>query len=890
MENNHENKDLTPFPDRLKDLIPVSFLGEGSSGRVCQVKDQDGKIYAVKVIPGADPLRETALLSELSDIPGTVKVYDTLFEPSMEKEKGCPCSDKGTLYIVMESLTDLYRWSGSHPLTEKDAALMMMELADTLTACENTGILHRDIKPENILITEDGHAKLGDFGSARRIGDSPGTFTMRGTLRYMAPELRSGRRYDHRADIYSLGLVFYILLNRGRDPFTDQNKQILTRADRDKAIRKRMAGEVPRRPADVSEEFWRILKKACAFHPADRYRTASQLKEDLKNYLSGPQRKKRGKNRIFWYYWGRRKKQMFLALTALSLVALLFGIRRSIPLVEHESCGPGTFWTLYSDGRLIISGEGKVRPDGTEQIAKMNHRVRKLIVESGVEEIDLNKINEWNNVPGMGYNGIGDFDDNQLFPNPGKIQPCFPELRSVRFPKGLKKIGKYSFADCQYLKTVKIPDSVEEIGEGAFTRCYSLTRVILPKDIKTLPTGLFQYCHALSDIEIPDTVSEIGNDAFSDTFWLQKKQETEDYVVVNDILLSCKNAKGKLIIPESLGLRIIGPGAFSRCRDITEVTLPDTVTIIGDYALSGCTGLSRIHFGRNLREVRENAFFSCRALKDIQLPEGVEVIGENAFARCTQIKKLAIPESVKKIDANAFDGCLSLSEIHIPESLSYLGKDAFRTTPYLDEKEQEKYVAEGGVLVRYNGSEENVTIPSELKLTGIAGNAFSQLKRLKSVHLPEGLVWISEDSFFECEQLEEIDFPTSLKRVPDAASSTDSLESSKWGIKQIDDHQCIVVGDIYIGGIMTEDGVLEIPSGEGIRRIEKLLLQKNYDPLEKVILPENVTEISPDIFSECVGLSEVVFPDSISEEEAKKLLKDHPYCKITWRKTGEKRK
>jgi len=401
---------------------------------------------------------------------------------------------------------------------------------------------------------------------------------------------------------------------------------------------------------------------------------------------------------------------------------------------------------------------------------------------------------------------------------------------------------------------------------------------------------LFQYCHSLSDIQIPDTVSEIGSDAFSDTFWLEKKQETEDYVMVNHILLSCKSAKGSLIIPESLGLRVIGPKAFSSCRDFKEITLPDTVTIIDEYAFSGCSSLSGVYFGRNLRVIGPGAFSSCRALKSIHLPEGVEVIGENAFDGCTQINKLVIPESAKRIGANAFDGCLSLSEIHMPESLSYLGKEAFRATPYLDEKQQEEYVTEGGILVRYNGSEENVTIPSDLKLTGIAGGAFSQMKNLKSVHLPEGLVWISEDSFFECEQLEEIDFPTSLKRVLDGASSTNSLERSKWGTKQIEDHQCIVVGDIYIGSMLPEDGVLDIPPGKGIRRIEKLLIQSNYDFLGKVILPESVTEISPDIFSECTGLSEVVFPDSLSEEEAKKLLKGNPCCKITWRKTGEKSK
>ena len=187
------------------------------------------------------------------------------------------------IYIKMELLTPLMRALPAQ-ITEEQVLRLGMDICNALVLCKSRGIIHRDIKPQNIFISQDGNYKLGDFGIAK-IEEQTASGTRIGTYKYMAPEVYHGRPYGAAADIYSLGLVLYWLLNEKRTPFLPLPPQIPTMTMEEQARNRRLSGEHLPPPAHGSEELKRIVLKACAPEPRDRYHTAAEMREDLEALL-----------------------------------------------------------------------------------------------------------------------------------------------------------------------------------------------------------------------------------------------------------------------------------------------------------------------------------------------------------------------------------------------------------------------------------------------------------------------------------------------------------------------------------------------------------------------------------------------------------------------------
>ena len=186
-----------------------------------------------------------------------------------------------TIFIRMELLTPFPDWAQTHPMSEADVIRLGLDLCTALDYCEKAGIVHRDIKPSNIFVSPMGNFKLGDFGVARRLDRTSGIYSSKGTFPYMAPEVFHGQPYDHRADIYSLGLVLHRLTNRNREPFVDLDKQIVYTKDREKATAQRMRGEAIPAPVDASPALAKVILRACDPKPARRYATAAEMAADL---------------------------------------------------------------------------------------------------------------------------------------------------------------------------------------------------------------------------------------------------------------------------------------------------------------------------------------------------------------------------------------------------------------------------------------------------------------------------------------------------------------------------------------------------------------------------------------------------------------------------------
>ena len=211
---------ISDLAGRFPHLNFESLIGKGGMGAVYKVQQTElGRTAALKILPEAISsdagfrerfLREARLLASLSH-PHIVTVYEF-----GQKE--------GVYFLLMEFVDGVTLRQASlaettHKLAPKEALAVVEQLCDALQFAHDEGVVHRDIKPENILLDKRGRVKIADFGLARLLGkpaDLPTltrTNQLLGTPVYMAPEQMEGREaIDHRADIYSLGVVFYELL------------------------------------------------------------------------------------------------------------------------------------------------------------------------------------------------------------------------------------------------------------------------------------------------------------------------------------------------------------------------------------------------------------------------------------------------------------------------------------------------------------------------------------------------------------------------------------------------------------------------------------------------------------------------------------------------------
>lgn len=285
----------------------VRELGEGSYGKVFEVHKNNFDVTAkaaVKLIripksvseireamsEGMDEqsvttyfegivkrfVKEIAVMSELKSHPNIVACEDYVVESHVG-------NIGWDILIRMELLTPMVNYQLKNPMNEETVKRLAMDICEALAFCQKKGLIHRDIKPANIFVDENNRFKLGDFGVARTAEKTMGGYSKQGTENYMAPEVYLGRPYGATVDIYSLGLVLYRLMNGNRLPFYPAAPKPIDFSHRENALTARMRGDMMPPPCNASEEFAAIILKACAYDSKNRYRTAAEMLEALKN-------------------------------------------------------------------------------------------------------------------------------------------------------------------------------------------------------------------------------------------------------------------------------------------------------------------------------------------------------------------------------------------------------------------------------------------------------------------------------------------------------------------------------------------------------------------------------------------------------------------------------
>ena len=248
-------------------------------------------------------------------------------------------------------------------------------------------------------------------------------------------------------------------------------------------------------------------------------------------------------------------------------------------------------------------------------------------------------------------------------------------------PDSVTSIGGYAFEGCSALTSITIPDSVTSIGSYAFEGCTSLTSFTIPDSVTSIGAGAFSGCTSLTSFTIPDSVTSIGGGAFSGCSALQYNEYGNTLYLGNEdnpylALIDVKDTS----LPDytiNSNTKIICPYAFANCNNLTEITIPDSVTSIGVSVFEGCTSLTNIIIPDSITSIEQSAFKSCTSLTNIIIPDSVTSIGVGAFRYCNSLTNITIPDSVTSIGDYTFWGCDLLANITIPNTVTSIGFGAF---------------------------------------------------------------------------------------------------------------------------------------------------------------------------------------------------------------------
>ncbi len=272
----------------------------------------------------------------------------------------------------------------------------------------------------------------------------------------------------------------------------------------------------------------------------------------------------------------------------------------------------------------------------------------------------LGTIDDWCKINGL-YSLMYYGTSNKTFSLNGQA------VTELVIPNTVTSIPSFAFYYCTNITSVTIPNSVISIGDEAFYFCSSLTSVTIPDSVTSIGDEAFNGCNSLANINYLGTIDDWCKiDGLDNLMYYGTSNKT--------LVIDGKEITGELIIPNTV--TAIPSYAFYS-TNITNVTIPDSVTSIGSSAFDGCNSLTSVTIPDSVTSIGVSAFYGCSSLTSVTIPNSVTSIGVFAFDGCSSLTSVTIPDSVTSIGDEAFRGCSSLTSVTIGNSVTSIGYRAF---------------------------------------------------------------------------------------------------------------------------------------------------------------------------------------------------------------------
>ena len=327
------------------------------------------------------------------------------------------------------------------------------------------------------------------------------------------------------------------------------------------------------------------------------------------------------------------------------------------------------------------------------------------------------------------------------------------------------------------------------------------------------------------------------------------------------------------------GKRLI-KGKYLKTYEIKQGT-----KVICNRAFSGCKSLQQIKIPNSVTNIGNSAFSWCDSLKQVNIPDSVTSIGDFAFEECSSLQQINIPNSVINIGEKAFYGCDSLQQVNIPNSLTCIGTNPFICKDLILKSTSQRFIVEDGclidnqqhILISYFGNDKRIDIPNSV--TNIGNSAFSECKSLQQVNIPNSATYIGNSAFYKCESLLQVNIPNSVTNIgtnPFNRCHKDLViksMSQRFIVEDgclIDNQQHILIS--YFGN----DKRIDIPNS--VTNIGNSAFSE-CKSLQQVNISNSVTYIGEDAFYYCESLQQIIIPKG-SGKKFKKLLPDYLWKKL----------